>query len=148
MEAVLEEFFQDGDGSSGIGVGQCAATDGAESQLLHLRILMGKHALDGANGVVAGELSKKQSPKPTPAVEAPCPGVAVMPGNDCLEFSTGDELNDLGKNGRRSHRSENLCGVKVCRKTFLPQAVFRPFYVLYRAPNRTAVASVFSVVFI
>lgn len=29
--------------------------------------------------------------------------------------------------------------MKVCRKTFLPQARFKPFYILCPAPNRTAV---------
>ena len=102
IQAELKELFKNLHRPYGVGVGQSTAPDGTKPEPGHLGILMGENTFDGADGVVSGELTEQKRPEPAPAVKTPRPGVAVVAGDDRFEFGTGDELNDLGKNGRRS----------------------------------------------
>ena len=51
-----------------VGVGKRTASDGAETQLHRLAVLMGEYSLDGADGVVAGHVGKEQGSEPDSSV--------------------------------------------------------------------------------
>jgi len=68
---------------------------------------MSKKSLDGADRVVAAHLAEEDGSKPAPAIEGSAPGVAVMSGDDGLEFGTWNQLDDLGKYSRLRHGSDS-----------------------------------------
>jgi hypothetical protein len=57
---------------------------------------------------MAGHLSKKERPEPSPAVKGPDTGVAAVSGDDGFKFSTRNELDELGKYSRLGHGLEIL----------------------------------------
>ena len=88
---------------------------------------MSKYTFDGSDRILSKKLDKEQSSKPALAVKAASMGVAFVIGYDCFELGAGYELNDLGKNRRKSHERLNLFGMKVgASNPFLPRD-FRHF---------------------
>ena len=91
-----------------ISVGQGALTNGAKSHSLHFSIAVGEHALDGADGVVSGELTEKHGAKPGPGIQCSHALVGTMLGDPALKFRTRNELDYLTKNCRLGHGLEIL----------------------------------------
>ena len=139
-QAVGVQILQDLHGPCPVRVRKRAPPDWVKAEFDRLAVLMGEYALDGADGVVAGHLAKEEGSKPSPAVQRPNAGIAVVLGDQSLKLRAGNQLDELGKNDRLGHGSENLLG-RFCLVAFLlSQGVFRPFLRLRYAPSRTVVA--------
>jgi len=138
-EYVFVGLLEDIEGSCRVGIGERAAPDGAEAQAIHRRIVLREHALDGADGIVSGELAEEKRAEPGPGVEGAHATVGVSMADPAGENRARNDLDDLMKNGILRQSLKSSVERKVCRKPFLTQSDFRLFPFLRYAPNRTAV---------